>query len=51
MENLFLKNINPEKFKSHLKSIVRLSIPVSIGQLGHIMLGVVDSFMVGRIRC
>lgn len=49
MENLFLKNINPEKFKSHLKSIVRLSIPVSIGQLGHIMLGVVDSFMVGRL--
>lgn len=49
MENLFIKNIDMDKLKVHLKSIVKLSIPVSIGQLGHIMLGVVDSFMVGRL--
>jgi MATE family multidrug resistance protein len=49
MENFLLKNINKEKFKEHLKSLVKLALPVSIGQLGHIMLGVVDSFMVGRL--
>ncbi len=49
MKNLLLKNINEEKFKVHLKSIIKLALPVSIGQLGHIMLGVVDSFMVGRL--
>jgi len=35
--------------KSHLKETVIIAVPVSIGQLGHIMLGVVDSFMVGRL--
>ena len=41
------KNIIYIKF--HLKELIYLAIPVSIGQLGHIMLGVVDSFMVGKI--
>ncbi|MCB9259895.1 MAG: MATE family efflux transporter [Ignavibacteriales bacterium] len=36
-------------FKSHMNSTIKLAIPVSIGQLGHIMLGVVDSFMVGKL--
>jgi len=35
--------------KSHIKETIKLAIPVSIGQLGHIMLGVVDSFMVGKL--
>lgn len=36
-------------FRKHLKSTITLAIPVAIGQLGHVMLGVVDSLMVGRI--
>jgi multidrug resistance protein, MATE family len=35
--------------KNHLKETLLLALPVSIGQLGHIMLGVMDSFMVGRL--
>jgi len=36
-------------YKSHLKETFKLALPVSIGQLGHIMMGVVDSLMVGRV--
>ena len=36
-------------YKSHLKETIKLAIPVSIGQLGHIMLGVTDSIMVGQV--
>jgi len=36
-------------FKQHLSGTLNLAIPVAIGQLGHIMLGVVDSLMVGRL--
>ena len=32
-----------------LKTTVKLAIPVIIGQLGHMMMGVVDSLMVGRL--
>lgn len=35
--------------KEHLRKSIVLSIPVIIGQLGHIMVGVADSVMVGRI--
>ncbi len=35
--------------KFHIKETIKLAIPVSVGQLGHIMLGVVDSFMVGKL--
>lgn len=35
--------------KTHIKETARLAIPVSIGQIGHIMMGVVDSLMVGRV--
>ncbi|MCP5061409.1 MAG: MATE family efflux transporter [Ignavibacteriae bacterium] len=41
-----LKHID---YKYHFKETIKLAVPVSIGQLGHIMLGVVDSFMVGRL--
>ena len=34
---------------THIKETVKLALPISIGQLGHIMLGVVDSIMVGRV--
>lgn len=36
-------------YKFHLKETFKLALPVSIGQLGHIMMGVVDSLMVGRV--
>lgn len=36
-------------YKSNIRNLLQLAIPVSIGQLGHIMMGVVDSLMVGRI--
>ncbi|MFH1194148.1 MAG: MATE family efflux transporter [bacterium] len=36
-------------FKENIKATFRLAIPVSIGQLGHVMLGVIDSVMVGKI--
>lgn len=43
------KNINRDSLKYHILETIKLAIPVSIGQLGHIMLGVVDSFMVGKL--
>ncbi len=36
-------------YKIHLKETIKLAVPVVIGQLGHIMLGVTDSIMVGRV--
>lgn len=38
-----------QNLKSHIAETVRLAIPVSIGQIGHMMMGVVDSLMVGRV--
>ncbi len=35
--------------KQHLKETVSLSIPVIIGQVGHVMMGVVDNAMVGQV--
>jgi MATE family multidrug resistance protein len=36
-------------YKFHVKETIKLAYPVVIGQLGHMMLGVVDSIMVGRL--
>jgi len=33
----------------HIKETMKLALPISLGQLGHIMMGVVDSLMVGKI--
>ena len=38
-----------QSYKTHLKNTMKLAYPVTIGQLGHVMLGVVDSMMVGRV--
>ncbi len=35
--------------KLHIKETLKLALPISAGQLGHVMLGVVDSIMVGKI--
>ena len=36
-------------YKTHLKETFKLAYPVAIGQLGHIMLGITDSIMVGKV--
>ena len=36
-------------YKKHITSTLTLAIPVIIGQLGLIMMGVVDSLMVGEL--
>ncbi|RPI72258.1 MAG: MATE family efflux transporter [Ignavibacteriales bacterium] len=36
-------------FKEHIKNTFRLAYPIIIGQLGFIMMGVVDSIMVGEL--
>ncbi len=36
-------------FKTHIKNTFILAYPVIIGQLGFIMMGVVDSLMVGKL--
>jgi len=38
-----------DNYNKHIKETVKLALPISIGQLGHIMMGVVDSLMVGRL--
>lgn len=36
-------------FKQHIKETIKLALPVSIGQFGHIMIGNIDAIMVGRL--
>jgi len=36
-------------YKFHFKETIKLAYPVVIGQIGHMMLGVADSLMVGRL--
>ena len=38
-----------QSYKSHIKQTLQLAYPVIIGQLGFIMMGVVDSVMVGKM--
>lgn len=35
--------------KTHIKETFKLALPISFGQLGHIMMGIVDSIMVGKV--
>jgi len=35
--------------RTHIKETLKLALPISAGQLGHIMLGVIDSAMVGKV--
>ena len=37
------------EIKQHIKNTLQLAYPVIIGQLGFIMMGVVDSLMVGKL--
>jgi multidrug resistance protein, MATE family len=36
-------------YKQHFEKTLNLAYPVIIGQLGHVMFGVVDSFMLGKV--
>lgn len=38
-----------EKYTPHISSSLKLAIPVMLSQLGHVMMGVVDSLMVGHV--
>lgn len=38
-----------QSYRTHLKETYKLAYPIAIAQLGHIMLGVTDSIMVGRV--
>ena len=41
--------LNNMNLKTHIKETFKLALPISFGQLGHIMMGVVDSIMVGKV--
>ena len=49
MNTLLKKIIGILPGKPDFKETVRLAVPVVIGQVGHMMMGVVDSVMVGRV--
>jgi MATE family multidrug resistance protein len=42
-------NNSMQNYRKHFRQTIKLAYPVTIGQLGHVMLGVVDSMMVGRV--
>jgi len=37
------------EYKAHIKETIKLAIPISIGQLGHILMAVTDTIMVGHL--
>lgn len=37
------------RFREHAINTLKLALPVAIGQLGHVMLGVIDSMMIGQV--
>src|ERR1043165_7204143 len=37
------------KYTPHISSSLKLAVPVMLSQLGHVMMGVVDSMMVGHV--
>jgi len=42
-------NLNFKKYTSEFKNNLRLATPVMIGSLGHLMVGLIDDIMVGRL--
>lgn len=38
-----------KKYQHHIRQTTRLAVPVVIGQVGHVMMGVIDNAMVGRV--
>lgn len=37
------------RYKQHIRQTIKLAVPVSLGQLGHVLIGVIDSVMVGKL--
>jgi len=44
MESAFWK-----RYQAHFRETLTLSLPVVIGQVGHVLMGVIDSMMIGRL--
>lgn len=44
-----MSNTTHMGFYTHIRETLRLSIPLIVGQLGHMLMGVTDSIMVGRV--
>jgi len=42
-------NSIPQSYRSHFKQTFRLALPVMLSQVGHIMVGIIDSIMVGQL--
>lgn len=36
-------------YKQHINATIRLSVPVAIGQAGYVLMGLVDSLMIGKL--
>ncbi|MFI3315068.1 MAG: MATE family efflux transporter [Rikenellaceae bacterium] len=43
-----MKQLISKEFKYHYRSIIKLGIPIIIGQIGIILVGIIDNVMVGR---
>ena len=41
--------MNFSKYSQHISASLKLAVPVMLSQLGHVMMGVVDSLMVGHV--
>ena len=42
-------NTIPQSYRVHFKQTLRLALPVMLSQVGHIMVGIIDSIMVGQL--
>ena len=54
LKNWYLRDqinheLNLKKYTSEFKNNLRLATPVMIGSLGHLMVGLIDDIMVGRL--
>ncbi len=41
--------LTPQSYQSHFKKTFNLAYPVMLSQIGHVMVGIVDSIMVGQL--
>lgn len=44
-----LQIMNEQSYLAHVRGTLRLSFPVVIGQVGHVLMGVIDSLMIGQL--
>jgi len=41
--------LNPQSYRSHFSQTFKLALPIMLSQVGHVMVGIVDSIMVGQL--